>query len=48
MQTKGSWQEQGGKRCITSQGHKEKSEIIKDMFELHTYTYTYPERDTHV
>lgn len=47
MQTKSSWWEQGEKRCITSQGYKEKSEIIKDVFKLYTYTYTYTERDTH-
>lgn len=47
MQTKGSQWEQREKRCITSQGYKEKSEIIKDVFELYTYIYTHRERHTH-
>lgn len=47
MQTKGSQWEQREKRCITSQGYKEKSEIIKDVFELYTYIYTRTERHTH-
>lgn len=48
MQTKGSQWEQREKRCITSQGYKEKSEIIKDVFELYTYIYAQRETHTHI